>query len=40
LHACRSTLEDPLKGKGELNIVDDNKKIKFDFILSPNEKKE
>jgi CRISPR-associated protein Cst2 len=28
-----------LKGKGELDIVDDDKKIKFDFILPLNEKK-
>jgi len=38
-HIFKENISD-LKGKGELNIVDDNKKIKFDFILSPNEKKE
>jgi len=38
-HTFKENISD-LKRKGELGIVDDDRKIKIDFILSPNEKKE
>jgi CRISPR-associated protein Cst2 len=38
-HIFKENISD-LERRGELVITEDDKKIKFDFILSPNEKKE